>query len=97
MKYLWEDQPGNRLQGEGMSRDISVKGAFIFSPSPPPIGATVELDVAIPGFDAAPIVGLKGEARVLRVKHGAEEGTNGFAVVGQGFTLHGKSDGNVAR
>jgi hypothetical protein len=75
------------LLGEGVSRDISVAGAFIFTRTCPPIGATLELEIFLSpaGGGSAKRVQIKTEARVIRVEHTAS--AEGFAAVSQDFTL----------
>jgi hypothetical protein len=29
--FRWEGSPGNRLRGEGLTRDVSLAGAFVFT------------------------------------------------------------------
>jgi PilZ domain-containing protein len=85
--FVWEGPKHNRLLGEGLTRDISVAGAFIFTRTCPPVGAILELDIflsPVPGGSRR-TVRIKTEARVIRVEHsGAGEG---FAAVSQDFTL----------
>jgi hypothetical protein len=83
--FYWESAEQRRLQGEGITRDISVFGAFIVSPTCPPVEAPVQFEVVLPSLAGAmPVIRIKGEARVVRVDHptgGPVE--NGFAVVSQ--------------
>src|SRR5580698_4543127 len=43
--FAWEGSQKCRLQGEGVTRDISVAGAFIYTRTCPPVGTAVELDI----------------------------------------------------
>jgi hypothetical protein len=85
--FTWEGPFNKRLVAEGVTRDISVAGAFIFTRSCPPMGATLELEIFLspaPGSRARTVL-IKTEARVIRVEHsGAVEG---FAAVSRDFTL----------
>jgi len=81
--FTWENVHRKRLQGEGVTRDLSLLGAFIFTPTCPPNRTTVRLEVALPsviGIEAD--IRIIGEAQVVRVEHcyGAP-GENGFALV----------------
>jgi hypothetical protein len=81
------------LLGEGVTRDISLAGAFIFTRTCPPVGAALELDIFLspaPGSGGR-TVRIKTEATVIRVEHSAV--AEGFAVVSQDFTL--LFDGNT--
>jgi hypothetical protein len=84
--FTWQG-PQHRLLGEGVTRDISVAGAFIFSRTCPPVGAALELEILLSPATGGrgKTVHIKTEARVIRVEHsGAAEG---FAAVSQDFTL----------
>jgi hypothetical protein len=85
--FAWEGGSHGRFLGEGVTRDISLTGAFIFTLTCPPVGATVQLDVFL-----SPILGnsrktvrIKTEATVLRVDH--TTASEGFAAASQDFTL----------
>lgn len=84
--FAWEGAQHNRLLGEGVTRDISVAGAFIFTRTCPPIGAKVELEIFLSRArgNNGRAVQIKTEARVVRVEHTA---TEGFAAVSEDFTL----------
>ncbi len=83
--FAWEGPQRNRLVGEGVTRDISVAGAFIFSRTCPPVGAIVELEVFLSsGVGSTRRVHVKTQAKVIRVEHSAAEG---FAAVSHDFTL----------
>lgn len=81
--FFWEGANQRRFQGEGITRDISLQGAFILTATSPPAECSVQLDLFLP-----PISGMKaslritGRVRVVRVDHPREErGMDGFAVV----------------
>jgi hypothetical protein len=85
--FAWESAQHGRLLGEGVTRDISLAGVFIFTRTGPPVGATLELDVFL-----SPTPGSKGrkvrirtEATVVRIEHSAA--IEGFAAVSKDFTL----------
>jgi hypothetical protein len=85
--FAWEGAQHGRFLGEGVTRDISLAGAFVFTLTCPPVGATVQLDVFLsPALGSARrTVRIKTEATVIRVEHsGAAEG---FAAISQDFTL----------
>jgi hypothetical protein len=70
-----------------VTRDISLAGAFIFTRTCPPVGATLELDIFLspaPGSGGR-TVRIKTEAKVIRVEHSAS--AEGFAAISQDFTL----------
>ena len=85
--FAWEGAQHDRFLGEGLTRDISLAGAFIFTLTCPPVGATVQLDVLLSPTTSAPgkSVRIKAEAKVVRVEH--SDALEGFAAVSQDFTL----------
>src|SRR5882762_11015926 len=86
--FSWESAQHRRLQGEGVTRDISVFGAFIVTPTCPPIDVPIQLMVVLPSLTGRkPVIRVSGAARVLRVDHSSKgEGENGFAVVSENFS-----------
>jgi hypothetical protein len=90
--FAWEGAQHNRFLGGGVTRDISVAGAFVFTSTCPPVGATIELDVFLsPAIDGRKKgVRIKTEATVIRIEH--FPAAEGFAVISQDFTLLFDSD-----
>lgn len=81
--FSWEGANRRRFKGEGITRDISIQGAYILTATSPPADCVVRLDLMLP-----PLAGSKtamritGDARVIRVEHGSGNGgADGFAVV----------------
>ena len=75
----WEHAEGKSEVAQGTTRDISHRGAFIFSMLLPSPGAHIEVDVYLPSVGLTPrSVRLHGEGRVLRVSQ-AESDPSGFA------------------
>jgi len=81
--FSWDNFQGKRLHGEGITRDISLLGAFIFTPTCPPNLASLRVELALPsliGTNAE--IRIVGQVRVVRVEHRrGNAGENGFAVV----------------
>jgi len=86
--FSWESAQHTRLQGEGVTRDISVFGAFIVTPTCPPIDVPIQVEVVLPSLTGRkPVIRVSGAARVLRVDHSSKgEGENGFAIVSENFS-----------
>jgi hypothetical protein len=86
--FSWESAQHKRLQGEGITRDISVLGAFIVTPTCPPLDVPIQMEVVLPSLTGfKPVIRVCGAARVLRVDHSSKgEGQNGFAVVSEDFS-----------
>jgi hypothetical protein len=87
--FSWIGPGGARLQGEGLTRDINAKGAFILTPTFPPEGVLVSVEIFLPSLrSGGHPVSLITEGQVIRVEHtGAGAGRGGFAVVSQGFAI----------
>jgi hypothetical protein len=81
--FSWAGVQHQRLLGEGITRDVSVLGAFIWTPTCPPVEAPVQVEVLLPSVNGLKSVfRMEGEARVIRVDHpSGSRGENGFAVV----------------
>jgi hypothetical protein len=86
--FSWESAQHKRLQGEGITRDISVFGAFIVTPTCPPVDVPIQVEVVLPSLTGPrPVIRVSGSARVLRVDHSSNgDGENGFAVVSEDFS-----------
>jgi hypothetical protein len=86
--FSWRGQ-GGRLQGEGITRDISARGAFILTPTCPPAETMVRMEIFLPPLrEAGQCVRLVTEGRVIRIEHSAAEtARDGFAVVSEGFAI----------
>jgi PilZ domain len=91
--FSWEGPSGGSLRGEGTTRDISIGGSYIVSPTCPPIDAIVKVEILLTSRNASGrSVTIVTEARVLRVEHAANGGgQSGFAVAStsKGFELLG--------
>jgi hypothetical protein len=87
--FSWEGRAGSRLKGEGITRDISVGGAYIVTPTCPPADVAIQLEIFLtsPGTTGHS-VGIAAEGRVLRIEHAVEGGAgSGFAVASKGFEI----------
>lgn len=80
--FSWQGGPRGCFYGEGVTRDISVQGAFIVTATMPPPDCPVQVDLLLPsvsGMNGA--VRITGKARVIRVEHrSANAWSHGFAV-----------------
>jgi hypothetical protein len=81
--FLWASVDHKRLQGDGMTRDLSVFGAFIHTATCPPVQTAIQLEIILPSLtEMRTAIRIKGMARVVRVEHSLTGvGQNGFAVV----------------
>jgi hypothetical protein len=82
--FNWEGSRRERFQGEGSTRDISAVGAYILTPTSPPVNAPVNVEIMISALFGPTKVRIKGSMRVQRVKHERTKyGQSGFSVVGE--------------
>jgi hypothetical protein len=81
--FSWAGARHRRFQGEGITRDISVQGAFILTATMPPPDCPVQVDLLLPSLTGMKdIMRISGKARVIRVVHLASDTwVHGFAVV----------------
>lgn len=87
--FKWESATGGVLQGDGVTRDISVSGAFILTASPPPPGITLSVEIFLGHYQSSGhSMRMITEGRVVRVEHPVlGESRHGFAVAGEGFAI----------
>jgi hypothetical protein len=88
-KFSWQGRTGSRLQGEGITRDISVCGAYILTSTTPPADVALRLEFFLtPPDPTGHSVTIASEGRVLRVEHSTDGKTqSGFAVVSERFQI----------
>ena len=87
--FCWEGPEDRHFQGKGIARDMSLQGAYILTGTCPPLNAVIQMRVFVPGLSGASRLRMKAEMTVLRVEPNITgSGQCGFAVVGNGFSLH---------
>jgi hypothetical protein len=81
--FSWEGAHHRRLQGEGITRDISVQGAFILTATMPPPDCPVQVDLLLPSLTGVKgMMRITGRARVIRLDQpSSDHWIHGFAVV----------------
>lgn len=81
--FSWEGAHRRRFQGEGITRDISVQGAFILTATMPPPDCPVQVDLLLPSLNGVKaMMRITGRARVIRLEHPSNDAwIHGFAVV----------------
>jgi PilZ domain len=94
---FWWQGEDRAFNGNGTSRDVSEKGAFVVAPTIPPLGTDVGLTFFLPKLSKAiAAVRIEVEAKVIRVDQETEaEKRGGFAVLTKAAILrkNGKSGG----
>ena len=77
--FSWLSPDAEPRQGEGITRDISAHGVFIYAHRMPITGALVEVNVSFPSLDAnGTMVRLTGKGTVVRLDPSERE-PSGFA------------------
>jgi hypothetical protein len=98
--FSWEGDRHRRFQGEGITRDISIQGAFILTATLPPPDCAIQVDLLLPSLTGVKsMMRITGRARVIRVEHPRSNvWIRGFAVVTDDLnqwglvTLHSDSE-----
>src|SRR6266566_5001164 len=85
--FHWGADHANRSRGEGVTRDISVAGAYVFSEICPPIGALVNVDILLPVASKGDKPRMSAKMRVVRVDDDSRQQKTGFSITGKSFAL----------
>ena len=88
--FFWRDARDTQHEDIGLARDISVRGLFVFTTSPPALESEVKLKAFLPpGRSAVAPLQIHGQGRVVRVEAArGGEARAGFAAAGERFVLH---------
>ena len=87
--FSWKDAQEIRHQGIGLTRDISVRGAFVFTASPPPLNTELDFNGFLPRIrGAVQSLRISGRGQVVRVDQViGGEASKGFAMAGKPFAV----------
>ena len=86
--FRWSGPEDGSYQGEGVTRDISVAGAFVVTATCPPPNSLIQMEVFFLLSDGGAKALMKADMMVLRVEHDvAGNKRSGFSAVGKGFSL----------
>jgi hypothetical protein len=91
--FRWSGPEGGHYQGEGVTRDMSIAGVFVFTATCPPPNSVIQVEAFFPLSNDGSKALMKADMIVLRVEHdiaGSER--SGFSAVGKGFSLCAVSD-----
>jgi hypothetical protein len=79
--FWWTNVLGERHLGEGLSRDISEEGAFVFAADCPPLGSSVDLKLDLEASpNSTEHFPIQLHCQVVRVERPNGEMESGFAV-----------------
>ncbi len=85
--FRWLGPECSRLQCDGVTRDISARGAYVLSVTAPPVDAVVDVEVYLLGY-REPKSRIKASMKVSRVDDRSEGAARlGFSLAGDGFQL----------
>jgi PilZ domain-containing protein len=87
--FEWNDE-GVTRRGQGITRDISPKGIFIYSDINPPAKADLLVDVFFGDVGSIPTnLQLRANGLVIRVEPATKPGSQqGFAILNRRYELH---------
>jgi phage terminase large subunit-like protein len=88
VRFTWLAPNGEERTSQGITRDVNTAGAYIVADELPPVGALVQLEIALPKMAKSPSgMCLHGEGIVLRTEFdgykSAGAGRGGFAAAMQ--------------
>ena len=94
--FAW-DEGDHKKRGDGWTRDLNGKGAYIYSSSLPPIGSRARVQVILPPLgEAGRILSIYMDASILRVDSGEQEPQkSGFAVQSKRVILRAGKEGDA--
>jgi hypothetical protein len=94
-EFTWGESKGDKKRGKGVTRDISAKGLYLETETPPPVGSSIKLDVVLPRVRGMlKNLRMKAMGRVVRVQPPQEEDDpiSGFAAITDRFILQEPSE-----
>jgi PilZ domain len=95
--FAWQDEDGIQQRSEGITRDMSSSGAFIYAAVGPIAEVPVRMEFELPPIEEgkAPLR-VRVKARVVRVERDpADPVHTGFAVNYEGAVLRGGEEENA--
>ena len=86
-RFSMKGAQGIRQQDVGLTHDLTVRGAFIFATTPPPLNANLKLKVYLPPTSAVLPLRIYGQGQVVRVESAHGRRRAGLAVAAAPFVL----------
>ena len=90
--FSWKNGGDVWQHDVGLTRDLSIQGAFIFAASPPPSGADLKVQAFLPPGSPALSIIMSAQGQVVRVAPPQEGRPAGFAVSGHRFVLRRREE-----
>ena|SRR5579863_4611967 len=90
--FNWKKSGGAVFRGEGITRDISLRGAYVHSAICPSMDTVIELEIPLPRSQPGPNLLIVGKARIQRVECSLKKKRDrGFSAVGSAFVVRTSS------
>lgn len=90
--FTWKKRGGAVFRCEGITRDISLRGAYVLSAICPPVDTFIEIRIILPRTLLAPNLLIAGKLRIQRVESSRKKKkSTGFSAVGSGFVVRSNS------
>lgn len=91
--FRWKGPEDEHYQGEGVTRDLSVAGAYVLTATCPPPSAVIQMEVFFALSNSGAKAFMKADMIVLRVEHEVTgQNRSGFSAVSKGFSLSTSSE-----
>ena len=93
--FSWDEERGIHLEGTGVTRDMSIKGVFVYSMVLPPKNASVDMEVAFsPLRENSSAVRIRVRGRIVRTESDTVDPLlGGFAVTSESTIVCGGGHG----
>ena len=90
VRFSWRGLPGVWLYGQGITRDMSITGVYVYTQTCPPVQAVLRTEILLPGIWDRKDIRAECEMKVHRVEQDLR-GPRRFGFAGKmaRLTLHG--------
>lgn len=90
--FSWKKLGGAVFRSQGITRDISLRGAYVHSAICPSVDTVIEMEIPLPRSLPGPNLLILGKVRIKRVESSLKKKRDrGFSVVGSGFVVQTSS------
>lgn len=90
--FSWRTRGSAVVRCEGITRDVSLRGAYLRSATCPPVGAVIEMEIHLPGSLRAPNLLIVGNVQIQRVERASRKKLRtGLSAVASGFAVRTSS------
>ena len=99
-KFSWAETAGDKKRGKGVTRDMSAKGLYLHTETPPPVGSSIKLDLLLPKVRGMlKNLRMKAMGRVVRVQppQAEDDPISGFAAITDRFILREPKESKQSR